>query len=222
MSVTDKDRLINTKIGKLFVMDRIPDLTAGPAPLRARLLVHCDCGNRLLVKRAYLTRQPNPKTTCGNCSNCAQRGCQPGNHQCMDFPIAKSIKLYHPEYSCWIQMKERTGNPKHVSYKRYGGRGIIVCAEWLDSQKGFWNFLNDMGPRPSMVHTLDREDSDGSYTPANTRWATIEEQSRNKVNTIRFRHPDFPLKEWTIGEYAAHMKWSYHKAYNLLHEKGIL
>jgi hypothetical protein len=82
-----------------------------------------------------------------------------------------------PEYCCWRMMLSRCRNPKDQSYPRYGGRGIIVCQRWY----AFLNFLADMGPRPSLKHTLDRKNNDGNYEPGNVRWvATRSEQCRNR------------------------------------------
>ena len=44
----------------------------------------------------------------------------------------------------------------------------------------FDNFLADMGERPNGT-TLDRKNNDGNYTPKNCRWATKQEQAKNKV-----------------------------------------
>lgn len=81
-----------------------------------------------------------------------------------------------PEYGCWGAMKQRCLNPVCSHYQDYGGRGITVCQRWLD----FDNFLVDMGPRPSLQHSLDRIDVNGNYEPGNCRWATKSEQCKNR------------------------------------------
>ena len=82
-----------------------------------------------------------------------------------------------PEYKAWLQMKRRCYRPSAPSYENYGARGIKVCARW---QESFDAFLADVGQRPSPLHTLDREDTNGDYEPGNVRWVTRAEQALNR------------------------------------------
>ena len=81
------------------------------------------------------------------------------------------------EYTCWRSMKQRCLDKKCDSYQDYGGRGITVCSEWLNS---YQQFLKDMGRKPSETHSIDRINNDGNYEPSNCKWSTPKEQCNNK------------------------------------------
>lgn len=87
---------------------------------------------------------------------------------------------YSAEYGAWCAMKKRCYLKTNPSYKSYGGRGIVVCNEWIDD---FAAFFRHIGPRPSLNHSLDRIDVNGNYEPGNVRWATAREQACNRRDT---------------------------------------
>lgn len=77
----------------------------------------------------------------------------------------------------WVGMLGRCNKPAHISFPRYGGRGIKVCQRWADS---FEAFCADIGERPQGM-SLDRwPNNDGNYEPGNVRWATAKEQANGR------------------------------------------
>lgn len=95
-------------------------------------------------------------------------------------------------YGSWTAMHQRVFNTTGISYEYYGGRGIKICARWMDIN----NFVEDMYPSYKDGLTLDRIDVNGNYEPSNCRWATKETQSRNtrkihKTNTSGYRGVSF-------------------------------
>ncbi len=101
-----------------------------------------------------------------------------------------------PEHWVWWEMVRRCTWSKHKAYPLYGGRGIKVCARWMN----FENFLADMGPRPSSKHSIDRyPNNDGNYELGNCRWATMLEQSRNRRTNhfVTFNNETLTILDWS-------------------------
>lgn len=135
----------------------------------AKWLCKCDCGG---TKEVYATMLKSKRVT-----SC---GCKKGNH---------SHGLAHTRiYNIWNAMKQRCANKNFKDYAIYGGRGINYCEKW----ETFEGFMEDMY-QSYLIHlelhgskntTLDRIDSNLGYNLSNCRWATIEQQSYNKRDTI--------------------------------------
>lgn len=95
------------------------------------------------------------------------------------------------EYKIWTQMKQRCHNKNCANYKNYGAKGVTVCDEWRES---FERFYNDMGPRPSKNHSIDRINVYGEYSKANCQWSERSHQNRNtrkKAGANKFRGVSF-------------------------------
>lgn len=81
------------------------------------------------------------------------------------------------ERNAWNAMIQRCYNTDNHAYNNYGERGIKVCDRWRNS---FMNYYNDMYPKPTWAHSIDRIDNNGDYEPGNCRWATYSQQNTNK------------------------------------------
>lgn len=100
---------------------------------------------------------------------------------------------YSDEFKVWMGMHTRCTNANEKGYYRYGGRGITVCDRWQE----FANFYDDMGPRPSPDHSIERKKNDANYEPSNCKWATRKEQCRNRRSNriVSFRGRQMSLAE---------------------------
>lgn len=142
----------------------------------------CDCGKKTAVRGETLKS--------GNTTSC---GC---------LAIEKNIARLKThgmrdssEFTIWSCMRDRCTRKKNRAYERYGGRGITVCERW----NKFENFFEDMGPRPSKLHSIDRIDNNGGYCKENCRWATIAEQSANTRSNrmIEYNGKSLHVAEWS-------------------------
>ena len=191
--------------GRLVVLRKLDERKNG----EILWLCKCDCGNTTKVRGYYL--RTGHTTSCG-CYHQEQvrRG------------ITKHNGTGTPEYRVWASMIQRCEDQNCASYRDYGARGISVCPEWRNS---FPQFLQDMGPKPSAKHEIDRIDNDGNYEPGNCRWATRKEQAANRRSTHRvtLHGVTKSLKDWcdTLGlDYRmVHRRvnslgWTYEQALN--------
>lgn len=68
-----------------------------------------------------------------------------------------------------------------MGYQSYGAVGITMHTGWIED---FTAFYTHIGPCPSPKHSVDRINTNGNYEPGNVRWATVEQQTRNRKKSI--------------------------------------
>lgn len=104
----------------------------------------------------------------------------------------------YKEYSVWRGIQARCYTSNRKDSHLYFDKGIKVCDRWLEPKSGFFNFLADMGERPTDKHSIDRIDGSKGYSPDNCRWATAAEQGRNQITNkyLEFDGKRLILEDW--------------------------
>lgn len=138
---------------RCLTLVRIAGCTATREPV---CVCSCECGEKDIVLGLRSFENPKRRPTC----------CERATHRA--------------EFRVWSGMLQRCHNPRSRAFHYYGGRGITVDEAW---RADFWQFLRDMGPRPSGT-TLDRIDNEGGYSASNCRWVTAKVQANNMRTTV--------------------------------------
>jgi hypothetical protein len=192
---------VGKTIDRLLVEAYLP--RSRVAQKESRFLCLCCCGVRKEVNVSALLR-PGGTRSCG----CLAREAVALRN--------RTHGLSHtPEWRAWRNMRQRCYNVKHADWHRYGGRGITVCQEWLQS---FEQFLADMGPRPSAAYSLDRIKNDQGYSRANCIWVTKKQQSRN---TSSNRLLTFLGRTQTVSAWAEELQIKVNTLYSRLSYYGM-
>lgn len=132
------------------------------------LLYRCACGVEKVIKKANVDA--------GRTRSCG----------CFALEVSSKVHTTHGrvdtlEYNSYYAARDRTTNPKSKDWDRYGGRGITMCARWVES---FGNFFEDMGIPPAEATSLERVDNNKGYEKNNCKWATAFEQANNRRRTL--------------------------------------
>jgi hypothetical protein len=101
-------------------------------------------------------------------------GCQRANKGAKTHGLSQ-----HPLFKLWIAIRQRCCDPNHSCYHNYGGRGILICAEWRYDFLPFFNYVRRLDNYGKSNFTLDRVNNNGNYEPGNLRWSSIHVQNAN-------------------------------------------
>ena len=168
--------------GKVFGCLTVVSRAESDKRRKARWLCKCSCGKTTIVRGCDL--RAGTTVSCG----------------CYKKELTKKRLTTHSKtntrpYHIWRGMKDRCLNSRAPKFPNYGGRGITVCDEWLDKEKGFQNFYNwaiENGYRDDL--SIDRIDNDKGYCPDNCRWSSLQTQSENRrcVKAIKINGIEYP------------------------------
>lgn len=155
-------------VGKTFERLTVIGVLKRKSGVRAQWRCRCIC-KTVIVADAKNVRNGNTKS-CG----CLR------DESCARF--LREMNTTHgmshrPEYRIWAGIKRRCFNRNDPGFKNYGGRGITMSKRWRGS---FSAFFSDMGPRPSLLHDIERRNNDGNYEKSNCIWASARDQANNR------------------------------------------
>ena len=142
----------------------------------------CECGNTAVRRQSQL--KAGGAKSCGclkrkaAIENSKKRGDISGKNNPNYRHGFEGTKIIH----VWKSMQDRCYNPKCVSYKNYGARGISVCDEWRNDRAAFCRWALDNGYEEGL--SIDRIDNDGNYSPENCRWVTRAVQNTNRRKAV--------------------------------------
>lgn len=180
------------RFGRLLVLSLGPKNYIGKSQWNCA----CDCGVAKLVAHVHLSG--GVTRSCGCLRTDSKRESIIKRNRARTRHGATAGGTMTLEYRAWASMQARCYDKKSCHYFRYGGRGIAVHPEWRISG-GFERFLAHIGPKPepNQLYSLDRIDTEGNYESGNVRWATREEQARNRRSRTAWpqRRADGRFKE---------------------------
>lgn len=164
------DDLSGKRFNRLQVIARAENIAFANGRKRTAWVCRCDCGNECIV--ASISLKSGATASCG-CLKAENNRAKWTKHN----------KSRSRLYGVWCDMKKRCYNPMYKQYNDYGGRGILVCDEWLHDFSAFEKFALEHGYDAEAKFgdcTIDRIDVNGNYSPENCRFVDMKTQNKNK------------------------------------------
>ncbi len=147
-----------------------------------KALYKCECGS---VREYYVCNVNSLHTTCCGCRRDTSS-------------YKKHGLIKHPLYWIHSGIVQRCTNPSNPLYPFYGGRGVMVCEEWLNDFKTFYDWCISNGWQDGLE--IDKDTKGGNiYSPDNCLIVTHKENSNKRRNNhfIEYAGQRLTIQEWS-------------------------
>jgi len=155
---------IGDRFGNLVVVGKTE-----PKHKERTYICKCDCGNEKIATSSSLFY--GFATSCGCMKSAHLKEAYLKTHDYKPFQNKDIVRLRQ-------NMITRCYRKNSKSYKDYGGRGIIICDEWLNNHDAFEKWCMESGWKKGLE--IDRIDNEGNYTPENCRFVTKRDNCNNR------------------------------------------
>lgn len=129
----------------------------------------CDCGKIKITRLTYF--RTGYTKSCG----CLIRENDKYNLDTSTHKLSKT-KVYHK----WCSMRDRCLNEKNVKYRYYGGRGVKICEDWINSFESFYKWAMENGYADNLELDKDKLGDGLLYSPNTCCFLT-------KVENMKYR-----------------------------------
>lgn len=168
------------KYGRLTIIQRLS---------KTKCIAKCECG----IEKEYFTSN----ITSGKTLSCGCLNRQKSSERYAALNLSHGLSG-HALYSIYHSMISRCYDINDISYKNYGGKGVIVCDEWRNDFMKFFEWAINHRWREGLQLDKDINGNGKVYSPETCQFVTRKINCRNRTTNKIIEHSgqSKTLAEW--------------------------